>query len=88
MVVAFQEGLETIANELHKKGFTVIPWKNAAYADALIYQYTQGGKSLLNAAVDTSVTPLDGMLFVNVHDISLNQIIDILQNRRYSPIFE
>ncbi|MHB1315100.1 MAG: YkuS family protein [Christensenellales bacterium] len=88
MIIAYQKGLEKVANELQNKGFSIVPWEKAAYADALIYHYAQGEESLLNSSLYASTAPMEGMLFVNINGLAMQQIVDILKKRRYSPLFE
>ncbi|MGI6169582.1 MAG: hypothetical protein ACOYI4_07785 [Christensenellales bacterium] len=81
MVVAYQEGLEYLAHSLSQHGFQPVPYAQSRYADALLYHET--GQGLLNRLPgDTG-----RLLLVNVYGKSLQQIIDILNHRTYTPLF-
>ena len=88
MTVAYQKGLEKTAAELKNQGYDVVPWERASFADALIYHYEQGEKPVITASMNLTETPAEGMLYVNVSGLSTGQVNEILQRRRYTPLFD
>jgi hypothetical protein len=81
MVVAYQEGLEYLADTLLQHGFTPVAYENSRYADALIYYEEASG--LLNKLPGNT----GRLLLINAYGKSPEQIVDILKRRTYTPLF-
>lgn len=92
MVIAIQHGLENIKRELENRGIEVFYIEENKIADAVLYSevdtypyHTVNNTS--SAASLSNGNASYGALLVNVTNKSLEEIIHILENRTYSPLF-
>jgi 4-hydroxyphenylpyruvate dioxygenase-like putative hemolysin len=80
MKVAFQQGLEGLADSLGQMGFEMIPLGQELETDAVLYQ--QGIEVALRARPSKR-----GALLLNVHGMSAAQTAQALRRRSNSQIF-
>lgn len=95
MVIAVEDGLEDLSEQLRNKGYTIVRYPEyGGIVDAFIYKEDMiqsmthyknsfGIDSLENQSSNTSY----GVLVVNASNKSVEQIEVILQKRLYSPLF-
>lgn len=92
MVIAIQRGLENIKAELENRGNEVFYIGENRIADAVLYKeiemYPYYEVNNVPSAVSASVNGnmSYGVLLVNVTNKSIDDIINILKTRVYSPL--
>jgi len=80
MKVAFQQGLENMADSLGQMGFEMIPLGQEQETDAVLYQ--QGIEVALRARPSKR-----GALLLNVHGLSTAETAQALRRRSNTQIF-
>lgn len=88
MIVAVEKHLTELKSNLAKLGYEIVNYQEYQYpVDAVVYSKANdydGYTSILNS----TITGLPyGVLMVNAHHKSVNQIDQILKSRLYGPIF-
>lgn len=92
MVIAIQRGLENIKSELESRGNEVFYIGENRVADAVLYKEVDSHPyyevNNVPSAASASITgrAAFGALLVNVTNKSLDDIINILEKRVYSPL--
>lgn len=95
-VIAVQKGLNNIKNQLNRLGYKVVFYEEASCpVDALIYLETNNDNTLLNInrylsqqyAMLNSAHNYPGTILINAKDKSLDEIVQIIERRSYSPLF-
>lgn len=93
MVIAIQRGLENIKGELESRGNEVFYIGENRTADAVVYKeidtYPYYEVNNIPSAASASIggNMSYGALLVNVTNRSIEDIINILEKRVYSPLF-
>ncbi len=92
MVIAIQQGLESIKDELESRGHEVFYIGENRMVDAVIYKetdthpyYTVNNIPSASASLNGEISY--GALLVNVTNKSIEDIIRILEKRVYSSLF-
>ncbi len=92
MVIAIQKGLEDLKSELESRGNEVFYIGENKVADAVLYKevdthpYYEVNNVSSAAAASTGGSASFGALLVNVTNKSIDDIIQILEKRVYSPL--
>lgn len=92
MVIAIQRGLENIKVELENRGNEVFYIGENRLADAVLYKeidtypYYEVNNIPSAAAASVNGNTVYGTLLVNVTNKSMEDIIQILEKRLYSPL--
>ena len=88
MTIAYQQGLEDLAEKLKEKGYTMVVWGNNAekYVHALIYDGTQHGELFMHLQNCTN-EPEGGAIVFNVSGLNADEVDKLLKSRIYSPLF-
>lgn len=92
MIVEIEKGLESIKEELEKRGYETFYSGENKIADAILYSgedfprvsYDRPYIEVLSARNNRSSR---GALLINVDKKDIDEIVFILNNRRYSPLF-
>ena len=93
MIIAIEKGLEEIKEQLENIGYETFYIGERLVADAIIYknrnshpyfQVNTGPTTLLSS---TKFTDSKGALLINSENKSIDDILQILENRTYSPLF-
>ncbi|MFZ5353912.1 MAG: YkuS family protein [Bacillota bacterium] len=93
MRIAIQKGLDNLMNELKNQGYDVFVIGENKMADAVLYKEADTYpyyevNNIPSAASSTYGDNINyGALLVNVTNKSINEIIEILNRRTYSPLF-
>lgn len=92
--IAFQRGLEQLKSTLEQRGYdTIYEDEIDGYISAYIYQNQHTlGEQTFHASLNSSLlsgptAPNPGILLINAKDKSTEDIIDMIENRIYSPLF-
>ena len=77
MKVAYQKGLEQMAESLIRLGYDIVSWEDATHVDALLYSEPTNGMlySYTPPATDT------GMLLINVNGRTVDDVVYMLDRR-------
>ncbi|NLX70285.1 MAG: hypothetical protein GX024_05235 [Clostridiales bacterium] len=94
-VIAVQRGLEQIMNQLNKLGYKTVYYDEIdSPVDALVYIQDNDANSLVNInqlLSQQNLTPAypgsHGTVLINANNKSINDIVQIIENRVYSPLF-
>jgi protease II len=95
-VIAVQRGLDYIKNQLNQLGYKVVFYEEAnCPIDALIYLEENNDNTLLNinkylSQQYTMLNPAynySGVILINAKDKSIDEIVQIIERRAYSPLF-
>ncbi|MFO7154069.1 MAG: YkuS family protein [Caldicoprobacter oshimai] len=95
-VIAVQRGLDYIKNQLNQLGYKAVFYDEANYPiDALIYLEENNDNTLLNinkylSQQYTMLTPAynySGAILINAKDKDIDEIVQIIERRVYSPLF-
>ena len=92
MVVAVERGLESIGDELKKRGFETVDWSSYKNPiDALIYSGILGIPSDVfsfeNLDTSSSLNDEREFFMLNVDNMTIDEISQALQSRLYKPLF-
>lgn len=93
MQIAIEKGLGDIKNELEKRGYTVFFIGENKIADVVLYKELDSYPfyEVNNVQSVSSASSKDniafGALLVNVTNKSLDEILNIINRRTYSPLF-
>ncbi|MBM7615576.1 YkuS family protein [Alkaliphilus hydrothermalis] len=82
--VAVQEDLVDIREALNNKGYKIIDFKDEGHVDAIVYTNHHSGIASLNN--DVSKDNL-GAVLVNSTNKSIEEIVYIIEKRRYGSLF-
>lgn len=86
MIIALEEGLQTIQEELMKAGHQVVPlYGSSVGADAVVYQNTPW-QELPTAEFCSNSRA--GVLMVCVRNMSPQEVRQTVENRCYGNLFE
>lgn len=93
IIIAVQQGLDSLKEGLKAKGYEVVDLEGYTYPiDAMIYQ----GNSFQISHISHNNMPLElradrrtnyGVFMINATGRSLDEIVDMLKTRYYSPLF-
>ncbi len=95
-IIAIQRGLDYIKNQLDQLGYKVVFYDEASFpVDALIYLEENNDNTLLNINKYLSqqfsmVNPAynrSGTILINAKNKSIDEIVQIIERRAYSPLF-
>ena len=92
MVIAIQKGLENIGKELEARGYEVFSIGESGIADAVLYKdigtYPYYDVNNISSAASSLINEnmYYGALLVNITNKSMDDIVQILENRVYSPL--
>ena len=88
MTVAYQQGLEDLAEKLTEMGYNMVVWGNnsAKYVHALIYDGKLHGELFMHLQNCTN-EPEGGAIIFNVSGLNANEVDKLLKTRTYSPLF-
>lgn len=93
MIIAIENGLEEIKNELDMRGFETFYIGERPVADAIIYKnrnshpYFQVNSAPITSLVSSKYMDSKGALLINSENKSIEEILEILDNRTYSSLF-
>lgn len=93
MIIAIEKGLEEIKNELEARGYKIFYIGERHLADAIIYKSRNGhqcfqvNKSPIMSLSSNKVMDSKGVLLINSENKRIEEILEILENRTYSPLF-
>jgi len=93
MIIAIEKGLENLKEQLEQKGYKCFYIGEDGVADAIIYKdkdnhpYFQVNNSQSFTSLKDRNTGISGALLINAENKTIDQIIDILNRRTYSPLF-
>lgn len=93
MVIAIEKGLTEIKNQLEMRGYETFYIGERPVADAIIYKnrnshpYFQVNSTPITSLVSSKVMDSKGALLINAENKSIEDILEILKNRTYSPLF-
>ena len=82
--VAVQNSLGNLKEELKSKGYDVINLTDKGSVDAIVYIDDYTGIQNMNNEVDANAL---GAVLINASNKSIDQIIYIIENRRYEGLF-
>ena len=84
MVIAITEGMKEIEPALHRAGHSVVTYGHYAGAvDAVVYR----GSLLTGGTAMSNHKDGGGILMVNAENRSIDEIINGLKYKTYSPLF-
>lgn len=95
-VIAIQRGLEHIKDQLNRLGYKVVFYEDARCpVDALIYLEENNDNTLINInkhlsqqyAMVSLPHHYTGTILINAKDKSIDEIVQIIERRAYSPLF-
>lgn len=92
MVIAIQRGLESLREELERRGYEVFYIGENRVADAVLYKeldaypYYEASGLQSAASASSGGNTAFGSLLVNVRNKSMEDIFRILEKRLYSPL--
>lgn len=88
MTIAYQQGLEELAEQLTQMGYNMVVWGNnsAEYVHALIYDSKQHGELFMHLQ-NCINEPEGGAVIFNVSGLTAEQVDRLLKSRTYSPLF-
>lgn len=90
--IAYQKGLETLADALQQKGFQLISFQPGSIGyDALLYYEDQNHlffQQLTNNVIHPSTSDNSGALLINVCNLSTEKVVNILRRKTYTPLFK
>lgn len=82
--IAVQDGLEDIRQELESRGYNVVNYNEKGHIDAIVYKDIYGGLGNVNNSVDSNTY---GAILINANNKTIDQIIHIIETRRYERLF-
>ena len=88
MTIAYQQGLEDLADQLTEMGYNMVVWGNnsAEYVHALIYDSKQHGELFMHLQNCTN-EPEGGAIVFNVSGMNAKEVDNLLKTKIYSPLF-
>jgi len=91
MVIAIQKGIKKLRDELIQRGYTVVEAESYGYPiDAIIYEDTNYNVSHISIdnmpSAENSIRPNFGVLMINSRNKSVDEIVEILNRRCYTPL--
>lgn len=92
MIIEIERGLEALKNELESRGYETFYSGENKVADAVLYSgetfpRDAYGSSYVKMFAATNTKGFRGALLINVDDKCIDEIISILNNRSYGPLF-
>ncbi|SHJ27245.1 YkuS family protein [Lutispora thermophila] len=93
MIIAIEKGLENIKQQLESRGYKCFYIGEEGVADAIIYKdkdnhpYFEVNKSSILNLSNSTGTKCIGALLINSQGKNIEEIMDILNRRTYSPLF-
>ena len=92
MIIEIEKGLESIKEELEKRGYKTFYTGENQIADAILYSgddfpQVSYSRSYIELLSETNNKSSRGALLINVDNKDIDEIVYILNNRRYSPLF-
>ncbi|GAB6085935.1 YkuS family protein [Alkaliphilus crotonatoxidans] len=82
--VAVQDNLESIRGSLIKRGYHVVSFDFTGPVDAVIYTDQHGGLENINNGVNSNEM---GAVLINGKNKGIDEIIYIIEKRRYGSLF-
>lgn len=95
-VIAVQRGLDSIKEQLTKRGYKVVFFEEATHPiDALVYLEENNDNTLVNInkffsqqyAMANPAYHYPGAILINAKNKSIEEIVQIIERRAYSPLF-
>lgn len=92
MIIEIEKGLERIKEELEKRGYETFYTGDNKIADAILYsgegfpRVSYSGSYIEFISASNKRSPR-GALLINVDNKDIDEIVYILNNRRYSSLF-
>lgn len=93
MVIAVEKGLEDMKQQLESRGYECFYIGENYMADAIVYKdrvkhpyFGVNNRSMTNTAT-SSASEAHAALLINADNKSVDEIVDILERRTYSPLF-
>lgn len=90
--IAYQKGLETLADTLQQKGFQLISFQADSIGyDTLLYYEDQNHlffQQFTKSVIHHSTSNNSGALLINVCNLSAEEVVNILSRRTYTPLFK
>mgnify|MGYP000897568037 CR=1 FL=1 len=92
MIIAIEKGLEKIKIELENRGYETFYIGEGKIADAIVYisenlPYFQVNDSSIKSLYSPNMGNFNGALLINVRNKSIDEIVNIINTRIYSPLF-
>lgn len=82
--IAVQENLTDIKEALKKRGYEVVGYNERGYIDAIVYLDDYEGIHNLN---NENTGNHNGAIMINVKNKSIEDIVYIIEHRRYEGLF-
>jgi hypothetical protein len=82
--IAVQQGLNSIISGLESRGYEVVAFEDRGYIDAVVYVDDYTGLKNVNSMGEVNN---NGALLINAKNKTLDQIIYIIETRRYEGLF-
>ena len=92
MVIAVEKGLENLKEQLEGRGYDCFYIGENRVADAIIYKdkdnhpYFEVNKPTMTNILSSYSAPSHGALLINAGNKSIDEIVNILTRRTYSPL--
>ncbi|MCQ1531667.1 YkuS family protein [Lutispora saccharofermentans] len=92
MVIAVEKGLKSLKEQLESMGYECFYIGENRVADAIIYKdkdnqpYFEVNKSSITNALSSYGASAHGALLINAGNKSIDEIVNILTRRTYSPL--
>lgn len=93
MIIAIEKGLTDIKEALEEKGYETFFIGEKPLADAIIYKnryshpYFQVNNMPITSLQSSNTVGFNGALLINAENKSMEEILQILEKRIYSPLF-
>ena len=93
MIIAIEKGLDEIKENLEVRGYKTFYIGEKPIADAIIYKnrdshpYFQVDSAPITSLLGSNIVDSGGAFLINAENKSFQEIINILENRTYSPLF-
>ncbi len=92
LIIEVERGLESLKDELDKRGYNTFYSGEGKLADAVLYSgdsfpRRQYESSYVKISAGGNIKGSQGALLISVDNKDIDEIIHILTNRRYSPLF-
>lgn len=82
--VAVQQGLESLGEELERRGYEVVEYGYNGHIDAIVYRDIYSGLGSVNDSEDGNVY---GAIMINANNKTIDEIVHIIETRRYGRLF-